>query len=289
MHRHDRDVYASVRRLLEAAGQACLRCRTFPIDTWSERGSGDEYREEAGHPGHRGTDPGTLCPLHLAVWLGGRPRERSLRRPRADPEHPTGQALCLKGKVAPEIVYHPNRLLRPLKRTRPKGDPDPGWDEIGWDEALDDRREPPPHRRRARVRRAVVFTTASPSTSAMSDARRLGHASPCAPMAARTTSSRWSSAAGAATSPPRYTFGTASVPGTFMPDLERAGCILFWGYNPSLARIVHATAAVAALNRGARLVVVDPRRVGLAHKRRPVAPRPARHRHRARARRSPTS
>ena len=51
-----------------------------------------------------------------------------------------------------------------------------------------------------------------------------------------------------------------------MPDLERAGCILFWGYNPSLARIVHATAAVAALNRGARLVVVDPRRVGLAHR-----------------------
>ena len=51
-----------------------------------------------------------------------------------------------------------------------------------------------------------------------------------------------------------------------MPDLERAGCILFWGYNPSLARIVHATAAVAALNRGAKLVVVDPRRVGLARR-----------------------
>ena len=49
-----------------------------------------------------------------------------------------------------------------------------------------------------------------------------------------------------------------------MPDLDRAGCILFWGYNPSLARIAHATAAVAALNRGARLVVVDPRRAGLA-------------------------
>ena len=38
-----------------------------------------------------------------------------------------------------------------------------------------------------------------------------------------------------------YTFG-APVPGAYMPDLERAGCILFWGYNPSLARIVHATA-----------------------------------------------
>ena len=42
--------------------------------------------------------------------------------------------------------------------------------------------------------------------------------------------------------------------------------MLFWGYNPSLARIVHATAAVAALRRGAKLVVVDPRRVGLANR-----------------------
>jgi len=32
----------------------------------------------------------------------------------------------------------------------------------------------------------------------------------------------------------QYTFG-ASVPGVYMPDLEKAGCILFWGYNPNLA------------------------------------------------------
>ncbi len=51
-----------------------------------------------------------------------------------------------------------------------------------------------------------------------------------------------------------------------MPDLEHAGCILFWGYNPNIARLVHATATVAALKRGARLIVVDPRRVGMANK-----------------------
>lgn len=49
----------------------------------------------------------------------------------------------------------------------------------------------------------------------------------------------------------------------YLPDLDRAGCILYWGYNPSLARLSHASATVAALGRGARLVVVDPRRVGL--------------------------
>src|ERR1700730_13111798 len=48
-----------------------------------------------------------------------------------DPAHPTGQALCAKGRAAPELVYHPERLTPPLRRTRPKGDPDPGWERIG--------------------------------------------------------------------------------------------------------------------------------------------------------------
>ena len=51
-----------------------------------------------------------------------------------DPSHPTGQALCAKGRAAPELVYHANRLLYPLKRTRPKGDPDPGWQRIRSEE-----------------------------------------------------------------------------------------------------------------------------------------------------------
>src|SRR5258707_7540483 len=53
-----------------------------------------------------------------------------------DPSHPTGQAICVKGRAAPELVYHPERLTYPLRRTRPKGDPDPGWERISWDEAL---------------------------------------------------------------------------------------------------------------------------------------------------------
>jgi anaerobic selenocysteine-containing dehydrogenase len=56
-----------------------------------------------------------------------------------DPSRPTGQALCAKGRAAPELVYHLDRLLYPLRRTRPKGDPDPGWERIGWDEALRER------------------------------------------------------------------------------------------------------------------------------------------------------
>ena len=45
----------------------------------------------------------------------------------ADPDHPNGGVFCLKGKAAPELVYHPDRLNYPLKRTRPKDEADPGW------------------------------------------------------------------------------------------------------------------------------------------------------------------
>ncbi len=182
----------------------------------------------------------------------------------ADPEHPTGQALCLKGKVAPELVYHPKRLLRPMRRTRPKGDPDPGWQEISWDEALATVAANLGRLAGEHGPESVVFTTASPSTSAVSDSLdwvmrlRRAYGSPNHVVSMELCG--WGRYLATA-----YTFG-ASVPGVYMPDLERAGCILFWGYNPSLARIVHATATVAALNRGARLVVVDPRRVGLARR-----------------------
>ncbi len=56
------------------------------------------------------------------------------------------------------------------------------------------------------------------------------------------------------------------MPGTYLPDLENAGCILFWGYNPSVARLAHATATAAAVRGGAKLIVVDPRKAGLAAK-----------------------
>jgi anaerobic selenocysteine-containing dehydrogenase len=47
-----------------------------------------------------------------------------------DPSHPTGKALCAKGRASPELVEAKDRLLYPMRRTRPKGDPDPGWQRI---------------------------------------------------------------------------------------------------------------------------------------------------------------
>ena len=54
---------------------------------------------------------------------------------RPDPAHPTGKAMWLKGKSAPELVHSAERILHPMRRTNPKTDPDPGWQRISWDTA----------------------------------------------------------------------------------------------------------------------------------------------------------
>ena len=52
--------------------------------------------------------------------------------------HPSGEKLCPKGKASSELVYHQDRLTRPLRRTSPKDGTKPSWESISWDEALDD-------------------------------------------------------------------------------------------------------------------------------------------------------
>jgi len=186
-----------------------------------------------------------------------------------DPAHPTGQALCAKGRAAPELVYAPDRLTKPLKRTRPKGDADPGWVEISWEQALD---ETAAALRKVMAEdgpQAIVFGQSSPSTTAIADSapyvRRLMHAIGTPNMAWALDMCGWSR--GYAT---RYAYGHAAVGtgsgGGAMADIGAAGCMILWGYNPSANRLTHATATVEAQKRGMKLVVIDPRQAGLANK-----------------------
>ncbi|HET7881792.1 MAG TPA: molybdopterin-dependent oxidoreductase, partial [Acetobacteraceae bacterium] len=178
-----------------------------------------------------------------------------------DPLHPTGKALCAKGRAAPELVTARDRLLYPLRRTRPKGDADPGWQRISWDEALDTTA--------AALRRiaaesgpeAVGFAVTTPSATSISDAlpwvyrliNSFGSPNTCN---ANEICSWHREFAGS--------FVTGAGIGT--PDFERAGCILLWGFNPSTSWLAAAGAIADARARGAKLVVIDPRRIGLAVK-----------------------
>jgi anaerobic selenocysteine-containing dehydrogenase len=178
-----------------------------------------------------------------------------------DASHPTGKALCAKGRASPDLVEAPDRLLFPLRRTRPKGDPDPGWQRIGWDEALDETA--------AALRRiaaesgpeAVAFAVTTTAGTAISDAapwiNRLINAFGSPNNCNANEICAWHRDYARA-------FVTGAPIGT--PDYERAGCILLWGHNPGTSWLAAAGAVADARARGAKLVVVDPRHVGFAVK-----------------------
>ncbi len=178
-----------------------------------------------------------------------------------DPEHPTGKALCGKGRAAPELVHHADRLLHPLRRTRPKGEADPGWQRISWDEALDTiaaelndiaQREGP---------ESVAFGITTPSGTGLQDAylwvERLRHAfgSPNAVFGTEICNFHRDDVYA-------LTYGV----GTPMPDFANTDCILLWGHNPSATWLAYAGRVAEAKARGAKLIVIDPRREGLANK-----------------------
>lgn len=178
-----------------------------------------------------------------------------------NPEHPTGEALCAKGRAAPEMVYSPDRLLHPMKRTAPKGAADPGWQRISWDEALDMTADALDRIRREAGAHAVAFSVTTPSGTAMGDAipwvERLIRSFGSPNTVYGTEICNWHKDNATA-----FTFGA----GVGSPDYERAGCIIHWGHNPNTAWLVHAQRTAAAKARGAKLVVVDPRRAGGAVK-----------------------
>ena len=178
-----------------------------------------------------------------------------------DPEHPTGGAICAKGRAAPELVYSPDRLLHPMKRTRPKGESDPGWQRISWEEALATTTHALAKLRAESGAESVAFSVSTPSGTALSDGilwiERLINAFGSPNWIYGTELCNWHKDHARA-----FTFGV----GVTAPDFERAGCVLLWGHNPSTAWLTHASKASDAKARGAKLISVDPRQAGLANK-----------------------
>ena len=183
-----------------------------------------------------------------------------LTKVNADPEHPNG-CICVKGAAAPEIVYSPDRLRYPMVRTRPKGDPDPGWTRITWEQSLN----------LAALRlndikdnfgaEAVVFSRATTAGSASIDfdgwLQRLANAFASPNLLTSNHICTWNRRVGS-----KYTFGV----GMPLPDFDHSECMLIWGINPPATSPAQALRINRARRRGAKLIVIDPRKTTLAAK-----------------------
>ena len=187
-------------------------------------------------------------------------KDGRLSQVNADPDHPNG-CICVKGTAAPEIVYSPDRLQRPLLRSRAKGDPNPGWVEITWEQALS----------LAALRlsdvkdnygaEAVVFSRATTAGSAAIDfdgwVQRLANAFGSPNLLTSNHICTWNRRVGS-----KYTYGS----GMPLPDFDNTQCMLIWGVNPPATSPAQAMRISRAHNRGAKLIVIDPRKTTLAAK-----------------------
>lgn len=174
-------------------------------------------------------------------------------------EHPTGKAMCTKGKAAPELVHNPHRLLYPMRRTRPKGDPDPGWQRIGWEQALDEVAHRLDEVRKRHGAEAVAFGVTTPSGTPLCDSiewierfiRLFGSPNTCY----ATEICNWHKDVAHA-----FTFGC----GMPTADYANSDLIVLWGHNPANVWLSQAAAISQGRLRGARMIVVDPRCTALA-------------------------
>ncbi len=198
-----------------------------------------------------------LCTAHCATIATV--KDGKVIRLEADPDHPNGGVFCLKGKAAPELVYHPDRLNYPLRRTRPKGDPNPGWQRVSWDEALNEIAQRLSDIRERYGARAVALAKGTGGGTSVSDAERWlarflnSFGSPN--WTSTTHVCNWHKDTGFT-----YTFGV-EIP---TPDVAHSNAFLLWGHNPSSTSLILAHDIVSARKRGMKIVAVDPRRVGIA-------------------------
>jgi anaerobic selenocysteine-containing dehydrogenase len=192
------------------------------------------------------------CPIEAEIADG------RLVRVKPDLEHPMGGPFCPKGAAAPELVTDPARLKYPMKRTNPKGAADPGWVRVTWDEALETIAANMLRIREELGPEAVAFYRPAPGGSAAADYNpwlwRLAHAFGSPNIGSTTHICQWHRDNGSA-----YTYGV----GLPEADYDHADCIIIWGTNPHATGVRHVAPIKRATERGARLIVIDPRHIAL--------------------------
>lgn len=180
---------------------------------------------------------------------------------RGDPEDPFSRGyICPKAAALADLHADPDRLRRPMRRVGSR------WEEIGWDEALDEAARRLADVQRRHGRDAVGLYYGNPT------AHSYGAVLLLFPLImALRTRSVFSS--GSVDALPRtltsiHLYGSQAV--LPVPDLERTQFLLILGANPVVSNgsIMTAPGARRRLEelraRGGQIVVVDPRRTETA-------------------------
>ncbi len=192
------------------------------------------------------------CAMQVSVQAG------KVVRIQGDAQHPTTLgALCTKVSRYAERTYHPERVLRPLKRVGAKGEG--RFEPVGWDEALADIAERLKAIAARDAQSIVPYSYAGTMGLLQAESmagrffNRLG--------ASKLDRTICSSAGGEALA---ATYG-AKV-GMHVEHYADSRLILIWGSNSIASNLHFWTFAQQAKRAGAKLVCIDPRRTETADK-----------------------
>ncbi len=194
------------------------------------------------------------CALDITVADG-----RVVKVAGAADHPPTAGVLCTKVAFYPERIYHPERLLYPLRRVGRKG-PGARFERISWDEALATIAD------RLRGIAAADGAEAIVPYSYAGNSGLLGYASMDRRFFHRLGAAQLDRTICASAGAQGY---RATVGASVGFDAERvvdARLIILWGTNSVVSNLHFWRLAQEAKRRGARLIAIDPCRTATADK-----------------------
>jgi anaerobic selenocysteine-containing dehydrogenase len=172
-----------------------------------------------------------------------------------DPQCPIGHGtLCSKGLASAQLAYHPDRLQHPVRRVGPKGSGT--WERISWDEALDTLAERILHYKDTFGAESIVMGY---GTGRENEAVIYRFANLLGTPNVLT--------AGHLCYGPRIATSIITCGSNPIVDYENdPKCVMVWGNNLVIGNSdeYKGEALSSCLDKGAKLIVVDPRLTRLA-------------------------
>lgn len=187
----------------------------------------------------------STCALEIEIGEDGR-----IGRVRGDPENSyTAGVICAKVARYAERLYHPDRLLHPMRRVGAKGAGQ--WQRIEWEDALDEIAEAFVRAEARHGSEAVwpYYYAGTMGWVQRDSIDRLRHAKKYSGFFdSICTNPAWTG----------YFMGTGALRGPDPREMTKSDCVVIWGTNAVVTQVnvmTHATRA--RKERGARIVVID--------------------------------
>ena len=197
----------------------------------------------------------TACPNHCASNACGIQAHvldgKVVKLAPADFPEPHIRRICLRGLSTLQMLYHPDRLQHPLKRTGNRGEGK--WQRVSWDEALDTIADKFKDTAEKYGSKSVGFVLGGPGSGTV----KFGAYTRFASLFEATRVSCWGYGDASLPCAATAMFGAHNA-GTFISSLRNPKMTIAWGTNPAISAPFTMRSLLFGKQAGTKLVVIDP-------------------------------